>query len=352
MERTKVPEQPLSDQMKSKVNATIQSVPKYDGYFPGNNISTGSTLLDLAISGGRIRGGGLPGGILVEIFGPSGSGKTVLLSEIAGSVQRHGGEIMFHDPEARLNKQFAKMFGLTLEDTDYSQPDTVPEVFEAVRAWEPKKKKDIIHGVFADSLAALSTNMEMENKDGDKMGMRRAKEFSEELRKTARVIAKDNYLMVCSNQVRENLDAGPYGQKYKSPGGESIGFYSSLRLRTFKAEKIKEKRKIEGKEIMRVVGVNVQIEVFKSSIWKPFRTAPVIILFDYGIDDIRANLQFIKDHSKNTTYTLSGESLSNSMNEAIAYIESENKQELLRQEVISLWNHIESQFKQERKSKR
>jgi hypothetical protein len=32
-------------------------------------ISTGSTLLDLAISGNRIHGGGLPGGIMVEIFG-------------------------------------------------------------------------------------------------------------------------------------------------------------------------------------------------------------------------------------------------------------------------------------------
>ena len=72
---------------------------KYDG----NDevmISTGSTLLDLAISGGRKRGGGLPGGILVEIFGPSGCGKTVLLCEIAGGVQRQKGKIMFRDPEA------------------------------------------------------------------------------------------------------------------------------------------------------------------------------------------------------------------------------------------------------------
>ena len=72
-------------------------------------ISTGSTLLDLAISGTAIRGGGLAGGIFVEIFGPSGSGKTVLLSEIAGGVQRQGGQVMFHDPEARLNKTFASV---------------------------------------------------------------------------------------------------------------------------------------------------------------------------------------------------------------------------------------------------
>ena len=38
---------------------------KYDGNTE-TMISTGSTLLDLAITGGRVRGGGLPGGILVE----------------------------------------------------------------------------------------------------------------------------------------------------------------------------------------------------------------------------------------------------------------------------------------------
>ena len=31
-------------------------------------ISTGSTLLDLAIAGGRSKGGGIPGGIMVEIL--------------------------------------------------------------------------------------------------------------------------------------------------------------------------------------------------------------------------------------------------------------------------------------------
>ena len=75
--------------------------------------------------------------------------------------------------------------------------------------------------------------------------------------------------MVCSNQIRQNLDAGPYGMKYKSPGGEAIGFYSSLRLRFGSPQKIKEKKKIRGKEHQRVVGVHTEIEVFKSSYGSP-----------------------------------------------------------------------------------
>ena len=351
MKRTRKATPAVVNQIREKSKTPkVKENKEYDGNTE-IMVSTGSTLLDLAISGGRVRGGGIPGGILVEAFGPSGAGKTVLLCEIAGTVQRQGGDVFFHDPEARLNKQFAKLFDLVIPEGNYSTPDTVPQVFSSVRKWEPQGKKESIHGIFADSLAALSTSMEMDKDEGDKMGMRRAKEFSEELRKTCRIIQANNLLMVCSNQVRVNVDAGPYGQKYTTPGGESIGFYSSLRLRFMKPEKIKQKVKVSGKEVTRVIGVTTEIEVFKSSIWKPYRTAPVTILFDYGIDDIRENLQFIKNHTSNAIYTVNGEKLSNSMESAIKMVEQGGLVKKLKNEVIDLWEVIESKFDSERKPK-
>jgi protein RecA len=325
-----------------------------DDEFKGNFntiISTGSTLLDLAISAGMVRGGGIPGGILVEAFGPSGSGKTVLLCEIAGGVQRQGGEIVFKDPEARLNSQFAKMFGLHVKKENYSCPDTVTDVFEAVRSWEPPSKENLIHGIFTDSLAALSTEMEM-GKDGDKMGTRRSKELSQESRKTCRLIKNKNFLMVCSNQVRQNVGAGMFEPKYTTPGGEAIGFYASLRLQFRTAQKIVEKKKIRGEEVKRVIGVESQVEVFKSSIWKPYRSAPLTIIFDYGIDDIRENLKFIKDFSGKAVYTLGGETLSKSLNESIHIVEDDKLEKELKNEVIDLWMEIESNFDSNRKPKR
>lgn len=338
----------LSQQMIKKINSNVKEKKEYDGNTE-QMISTGSTLLDLAISGGRIKGGGIPAGVLVEIFGAAGSGKTVLLCEIAGRIQQQGGEVMFHDPEARLNKQFAKMFGLDTEIMAYTNPDTIPEVFSKVREWSPKSKA--INGVFADSLAALSTDMEMGNKDGDKMGGRRAKEFSEQLRKTCRVLTQNNLLMVCSNQIRQNMDAGQFGQKYISPGGEAIGFYSSIRLRTTKPEKIKKEISVANRKVTRVIGVNVDIEVFKNSCWKPYRIAPLTILFDYGIDDIRQNLQFIKDHTKNTIYTVLGKNLDISLDKSIEMIEENNWVNKLKFETIELWAEIEKKFDSERKQK-
>ena len=221
----------ISTQIIKKVqkSSKLKRKRKLDGS-TDRMISTGSTLLDLAITGGRVKGGGIPGGILVEIFGPASSGKTVLLCEIAGAISRQGGEVMFNDPEARLNKQFAKLFGLDVRSISYSQPVTIPEVFQPIRKWNPEDETKV-HGIFADSLAALSTDLEMDKDEGDKMGMRRAKEFSEELRKTCRVLNQKNLLMVASNQIRVNMDAGQYGQKYSSPGGMAIGFYARLRLK-------------------------------------------------------------------------------------------------------------------------
>lgn len=348
MQRTKKTKTKLSSQIKKSVNKKPKKKQEYDGSTEAI-VSTGSLLLDLAITGGRIRGGGIPSGILVEAFGPNSSGKTVLLTELAGAVQRQGGDVMFHDPEARLNKQFAKLFDLDTDDMDYQTPDTIPQLFQAVRKWEPEEPKKI-NGIFADSLAALSTDLEMEKEEGDKMGMRRAKEFSEELRRTCRVLKQRNLLMVCSNQVRQSQDT--YGPKYTSPGGEAIGFYSSLRLRFFKPEKIKKKKNVHGKEVTKVIGIQTQVEVFKSSVWEPYHAAPLTILFDYGIDSIRDELQFIKNYSKNTTYTVGGQPLDKSMDKAIQMVEADpDLLKALREEVIDLWEELEEKFKVERKPK-
>ena len=172
-----------SEQVKRKVangKASIPEEKEYEGDF-SQVVSTGSTLLDLEISGRSIRGGGIPRGIMIEIFGPSGCGKTVLLCEIAGAVQRLSGDVLFKDPEARLVTSFARIFDLDTNKMGYTTPDTVTEVFKSIREWEPKNPT-ALNGVFTDSLAALSTDLEMEKEEGDKMGMRRAKEFSEGFR--------------------------------------------------------------------------------------------------------------------------------------------------------------------------
>ena len=343
--------QALTKQMKDKQGTKKAKRKKLDGNTE-KMLSTGSTLLDLAISGTRKHGGGIPGGIFVEIFGPEGSGKTVMLCEIAGSAQRQGGSVMFKDPEARLNKQFASMFDLKVDEIELDQPDTVPEAFAPIRDWQPETD-EALNVICADSLAALSTNLEMSKDEGDKMGMRRAKEFSEQLRKTCRILAQRNMTMVASNQMRVNADANMFEEKTTAPGGKAIAYYASLRIRVSKGRKLKVKKTIKGKEVTKVIGITTTMECYKNSCDVPFRKADITIIFDYGIDDIRENLIYVKRYTGSKIYTLNGENLNNSLEKSISMIEDMGKEgiDALREEVIELWKEIESKFESNRKKK-
>ena len=308
-------------------------------------ISTGSTLLDLIISGKKVRGGGIPGGIIVEIFGPSGAGKTALLVEIAGDAQRQGGESRFDDPEARLDKEYSRIYGLELEKENYNRPDTVKEMFKGLWEWNPKDNTKI-NVSCEDSLAALSTEMEMEEED--KMGMKRAKDFSEGLRKTARIIANNNWLIVCSNQEREGKNG------ITTPGGQAIPYYSSVRMRIapeFMGAKIDKKKKIAGKEVKKIIGIRSKITIKKNSIDEPFRECNISIIFGYGIDDIRENLQYIKNHTEAKTYICPDGKGIMSLEGAIAHVEENNLEAQLKEQTIDLWYEIQEFMAVERKTK-
>ena len=350
MKRTRSPKPDLAEEIKTHAKAKPKKETNKE--YEGNTeimISSGSTLLNLAISGGRKRGGGFPGGIMVVAYGPSGSGKTVLACEVAGDIQRQGGAINYKDSEARLDKKFSEVFDLVYDEISYEKPNTVSEAFLPLYKWKVDTAN--VNGYIIDSLAALSTDMEMDNDDGDKMGMRRAKEFSEHLRKGARIVTNNNLLLFCTNQIREKADAQKYERKDINPGGKAIEFYASLILRFSSYSKITKEVKVAGKPVKRVVGIEVDVEVVKSSIWKPHHVAPVIIYYNYGIDDIRANLQYIKDYSSNTVYTVNDEPLNISLDKSVVMVESMGKENELREQVIDLWEEIEAKFEMTRKKK-
>jgi len=308
-------------------------------------LSTGSTLLDLSISGGRKRGGGVPGGIITEIYGPYGSGKTAILAELCASSQSRKGEALFLDPEGRLDKEYSRIYGMAIDKNNYAMPDTVEQVFKTIRDWDaPDRGSKVTHVVGVDSLAALSTDLEMDK--GDKMGMRRAKDFSTELRKTARVIKKRNWLIAATNQVRD----GEYGEF--TPGGNAIAFYASLRMRVAQLKRIEKKVKLaSGKEVAKVIGIQSHVFIKKSTVDDPFRECDIFIVFGYGIDDIRGNLQFWKDMTGDTLYETPDKKRYQSMDQAILRVEEAKLENDLRRNTIDLWEEIEQKFKTNRREK-
>lgn len=314
-------------------------------------LSTGSTLLDLAISGMTTENGGIPGGMYLEIFGPSGAGKTALLSELSASCQNKGGDVRFCDPEARLDKEYSRIYGVDVDKQfDYHRPDTVSEMFaDYIWPWNPKNT-GAINMIAADSIASLSTDIEMDKDEGDKMGMRRAKEFSEGLRKTCRLIAKRQWLIAFSNQLRTDKDTG----RDIAPGGQAIAFYASLRLKvkpSYPSWQIKKIITLEsGVKVEQVIGIKSTVTVVKSSVDAPYREAEISVIFGFGIDDVRDMLQFYKDITKESTYNCITKNVG-VMEKAIAYIEDNNLQEQLKERTRTTWRYIQEQFKTTRKPK-
>ena len=338
----------------------IESRPKDSLYVPLDTsmvISTGSTLLDLAISGNRIRGGGLPGGIIVEIFGPPSAGKTALLVEICSSAQGGGGEVLIADPEARLDKEYASLFGLKIPKEIYRRPNTVTELSDLIWNWAPKKKK-VINVLAADSLAAISTSVEMES--GDKRGQQKAKELSQLCRKVGRKIALAHQLLIFTNQERQ----GEYGRT--TPGGFAVPFHASLRIRIaragvrqIEAKKIitrqfinKETGEVTKKkvELSKIIGIESEAITIKSSISNEFQKAPIYVISNVGVDDVRANLIWLKKVTATTKFPCVNKEYPH-INSAIKYIEDNNLEAQLRESVIDTWETIENLFQQKRKKK-
>ncbi len=341
----------LRERAKQAMKGGEKSPPNIKHNNSGNldtMISTGSTLLDLAISGTVTKYGGVPVGILMELYGPPGAGKTGVLSEMAGNAIRAGGTSAILDPEGRMDKEYAKVFGLDLDkNIDYSMPNTVTDVFDFIEQWEPETDAGP-NMVMTDSLAALSTKMEMD--DEDAMGMRRAKEFSQCLRKVCRQIKNKNWLIACTNQVRVNLQSG--GET--TPGGMGIPFYSSLRIRiahAYRNKFLKKTATINGVKQEKIYGVKSECIIKKSSIDVPYRSAFIYFIFDYGIDDVRANLEYLKDNTEVNGYEINGK-IYKTMGKAIEVVEENELEDEIKERTVTLWHQIQEALTITRKTKK
>ena len=78
----------------------------------------------------------------------------------------------------------------------------------------------------------------------DKRGQKQAKEFSQNLRKTARKIGQPDRIVVFTNQVRQ----GDNGET--TPCGKAMEFYGSLRIRVGIKKKFEVEKKLSSGAIV------------------------------------------------------------------------------------------------------
>ena len=130
-------------------------------------ISTGSSLLDLAIS--NRPHGGLPVGRMVEFNGLTGTGKSLISAHIVANTQKKGGKAIFIDTENAAAPEFWKSLGVDTSNLLYIQNDTVEDIFSTVEkaiAYIRKESPDALLTIIIDSVAAASTKVELESDHG------------------------------------------------------------------------------------------------------------------------------------------------------------------------------------------
>ena len=271
-------------------------------------VSTGSTLLDLAIS--NRPNGGFPVGRIVELQGMEASGKSLIMAHVLANTQKKNGLAVYIDTENALSEEFLRAIGVDVNNMLYIPLETIEDIFEAVEniiETIRKSSKDRLVTIVVDSVSAATTKVE-QDADYEKDGWATTKAIlmSKAMRKITNTIGKQRVLLLCASQLREKMGV-MFGDKYTTSGGKALGFHASCRVRLKGVGKLKSG---SGKT-EQIIGVQTEAQVIKNRMGPPFKKATFDIYFNSGIDDQNSWLALMKDYGVVSTsgayYTLVNE---------------------------------------------
>lgn len=283
-------------------------------------IQTGCTVLDCVL------GGGWPLGRVVNIVGDKSTGKTLLVMEAIANFFRQydTGDCWYNEAESAFDADYAKALGIPFDRVNYKDDcATVEELQRHIEevVFDKERNPDTPGLYIIDSLDALSDAAEMEREIGESSyGAAKAKKLSEFFRRSTQRLKRTNTCLIVISQVRDAIGV-TFGEKHSRSGGKALDFYASIAL--WLAHMKLLKRTVD--KVERPVGIMVKARCKKNKIALPFRECLFEIKFGYGIDDINASLDFLKE---------SGQPF------AFKKIDPEH----LRQTVIKRWYEIESSF--------
>jgi recombination protein RecA len=107
------------------------------------------------------------------------------------------------------------------------------------------------------------------------------------MRKITNMIGRQKVLLIFTNQLRQNLNAMAFGDKYVVSGGKALAYHCSVRVRLNNTGKLKKGEVVIGNECKAVV--------IKNRMGPPQRQAAFDIYYDSGIADFSSWIKVMKD---------------------------------------------------------
>jgi len=310
-------------------------------------ISSGCLLLNLAL------GGGYPIGRVVNVVGAEAAGKSLLMAEMIYNAKLTFKDKLiwrYNDTENKFDFDTMEMYGLDIiqEESSVSLEDFGSDFITKLNCI----KEDQILFYVLDSLDETPSEAEIERgvesvkarEKGDKIeqgtyNLEKQKELGSFFRLRKKDIKDKNCILFVISQVRVNLKK--FGAKYYRTGGKALDHAASQIIWLKEIEKYTKRG--------RATGVCVHAKVSKNSIGKPFRECYFDILFDYGVDNLTSNINFLYDlktplgkERKLRAFAWNGKEYTKEA--LIKLIEKNNLEKELEQKVIKKWNDIEEEI--------
>lgn len=332
---------------------------------------SGSTLLNLACSDSHR--GAFKLGTIVTLPGSSSSGKSMLAeTALACGVydpRFRDYALIRDDAEAAYSFDTCYLFGEGAGERIIEPPNGCSNTIQQFTAnilSLTKKEKPVVYVL--DSLDSLSSDEELEKemrkalamakseeaakKIAGSYGTEKAKILGQTLRMINQELERTRSLLFIVQQIRQKLNAMPFGSPWTTSGGEAPFFYSSHQVWLNKTGSIKAKD--------RKIGTRVKAEVKKNKLNGKLRDCEFDIFYDLGVDNIGSMVDWMLkekfwERKGGTVYAeglgLEGTrpSTTGATGTLVEQIEEQNLEGALSKLVAECWREIEDSLMLNRK---
>jgi len=312
-------------------------------------IPTGCTLLDCVL------GGGYAVGKIINIVGDTATSKSASVIEASATFTDKfpDGHVVYAESEAAFDKAYAESLGMPVDKIEFREEDSENEVLtvedfynDLVAVCERSADDNVPTLYILDSLDALSDDAEMNRGISEgTYGASKAKMLSQIFRRITKQMNKSNVTLIVVSQIRDNIDALAFGKKYSRSGGKALDFYASQIIYLAKTGSIY--KTIKG--VKKTIGIKVKAKCTKNKVGVPHRECDYPYRFNYGIDDVQANINWLESNGFLKKVTDKKKKQYDNEVEAMSDEDYWQEAEKLANKVTDIWWEVESEFQPKRK---